>query len=77
MDKPGQNLPIPKAKGTHGGADPRLLADFFGRPLHAPLTSRQAPLVQAVQAVLIGHAANVSLARKGAPVNVQDFLKRG
>jgi hypothetical protein len=36
-----------------------------------------APLEQAVQAILIGHAANVSIARGGAPVKVQEFLRRG
>ena len=72
-----RRLPIPRAEGSHGGADPQLQADFFGRPWDARPTPRMAPLEQAVQAVLIGHAANVSIARGGAPVEVQEFLPRG
>ncbi|MCW8133785.1 MAG: Gfo/Idh/MocA family oxidoreductase [Planctomycetota bacterium] len=72
-----KELSIPEAEGAHGGADPAIQHDFFGRPWDAPLTARMAPLDQAVQAVLIGHAANVSIAKKSKPVKVQDFLKRG
>lgn len=78
--KPGRaprRLRIPRRAGTHGGADTGLLNDFFGRPLDAPPTPQQAPLEEAVQAVLIGHAANVSIARGGRPVRVQEFLRRG
>jgi predicted dehydrogenase len=72
-----KQLPIPEKEGGHGGADAGILYDFFGRPFNAPLTSNQAPLEEAIQAVLIGHAANVSIANGSQPVNVQDFLKRG
>ena len=72
-----QSLPLPKAEGGHGGADPQLRHDFFDRPWDEPPTARMAPLDQAVQAVLIGHAANVSIARGGRPVKVQEFLNRG
>ena len=51
-----------------------LHQDFFNRPFDAPLTKRMAPLEQAVQAVLIGHAANVSMANGSKKVNVQGLL---
>lgn len=72
-----RQIPIPEAEGGHGGADPAILHDFFGRPFDAPPTARMAPLEQAIQAVLIGHAANVSIAKGAKSVKVQDFLKRG
>jgi len=72
-----RKLAIPEQKGGHGGADPGIRHDFFGRPFDAPLTERQAPVEQAVQAVLIGHAANVSIANGSRPVKVQELLKRG
>ncbi|MCZ7645438.1 MAG: Gfo/Idh/MocA family oxidoreductase [Planctomycetota bacterium] len=72
-----RELPIPEAQGSHGGADPQIRHDFFGRPFDAKPTPQMAPLEEAVQAVLIGHAANVSLARSGKLVRVQDFLKKG
>ncbi|MBI3828772.1 MAG: Gfo/Idh/MocA family oxidoreductase [Planctomycetes bacterium] len=70
-------LPIPEAEGSHGGADPQIQHDFFGRPFGSPPTPRMAPLDQAVQAILIGHAANVSMAQGSKMVKVQEFLKRG
>jgi hypothetical protein len=72
-----KKLAIPEQEGGHGGADPGIRHDFFGRPFDAPLTERQAPVEQAVQAVLIGHAANVSIANGSRPVKVQELLKRG
>jgi len=72
-----KELPVPKAAGEHGGADSLIRQDFFERPFDAPLTERQAPVEQAVQAVLIGHAANVSMANGSRPVKVQGLLKRG
>ena len=70
-------LPIPEISGSHGGADPQIQTDFFGRPWDARPTKRMAPLEEAVQAVLVGHAANVSIAAGGKPVNVQEFLRQG
>ena len=53
-----------------------MAINLSGRPIqaHALLPKGHD---QAVQAVLIGHAANVSIARGGRPVKVQEFLKRG
>jgi predicted dehydrogenase len=72
-----KEIPIPKGVGSHGGADTAIQHDFFGRPFDAPLTDRQAPVEEAIQAVLIGHAANVSIASNSRPVRVQDFLVEG
>jgi predicted dehydrogenase len=72
-----KRIEIPKMEGGHGGADEGILQDFFGRPFDAKPTERQAPLEEAIQAVLIGHAANVSIANGSRPVRVQDFLKHG
>lgn len=69
-----REIPIAREEGTHGGADPAIQRDFFARPFEAPPTPRQAPLEQAVQAVLIGHAVNVSMARGGRQVDVQNLL---
>lgn len=70
-------LEVPRRKGTHGGADPALRSDFFARPWDATGNDRMATLDQAAQAVLIGAAANASIAEGGAPVRVQDLLVRG
>ena len=72
-----KEISIPELEGGHGGADSGIQFDFFGRPFDAPLTANQAPLEEAIQAVLIGHAANVSIANGSQPVRVQDFLKNG
>ncbi len=72
-----KEIEIPEGKGGHGGSDPQLRHDFFGRPFDSKPTDRMAPVEEAVQAVLIGHAANASLARGSKVVHVQDFLKRG
>ncbi len=69
-----EELEIPKLEGSHGGADPVLRDEFFGRGNNPAPTERMAPLDQAVQAVLVGAAANVSIAT-GRPVRVQDLLR--
>jgi predicted dehydrogenase len=77
LKKGFKTIPIPEREGGHGGSDDALRDDFFGRPFDAPTTESQAPVEEAVQAVLIGHAANVSMAKGSKKVNVQDFLKVG
>lgn len=68
-----EQIPVSRLEGGHGGADPALRVEFFGKPLGSALTERMAPLDQAVQAVLVGAAANVSIAT-GQPVRVQTLL---
>jgi len=71
-----EEVPIPKVEGGHGGADPQLREEFFGRDWNEPPTDRMASLDQAVQAVLIGAAANKSIAT-GQPIRVQSLLEEG
>ena len=71
-----QDVKIERGAGSHGGADPQLRSEFFGRDWDAPSTEQMASLQEAVQAVLIGVAANKSIA-SGKPVAVQELLKRG
>ena len=70
----GGEVPIERAAGGHGGADPQLRAEFFGRDWDAKPTEQMASLEEAVQAVLIGAAAGESIAT-GQPVSVQELLK--
>jgi predicted dehydrogenase len=69
-------VPIERAEGGHGGADPQLRHEFFGREWDAEPTEHMASLDEAVQAVLIGAAANQSIAT-GQPVHVQSLLNPG
>ncbi len=68
------DVPIRRAAGGHGGADPQLRAELFGRDWDAKPTEQMASLEEAVQAVLIGAAAGESIAT-GQPVAVQGLLK--
>jgi len=69
-----EQIEIPIVSGSHGGSDPQLRDDFFARPWDADRPSRMADLDEAIQAVLIGAAANESIAAGGAPVQVQRLL---
>ena len=66
-------VPITRQTGSHGGADPQLRAEFFGRPWDAEPTEQMASVEEAVQAVLIGAAANQSI-ETSEPVAVQELL---
>ncbi len=68
-----ENVAIERVEGGHGGADPQLQADFFGRDWDAEPNEQMASVEEAVQAVLIGVAANKSMAT-GEPVDVQRLL---
>jgi len=68
------DVPIERPEGGHGGADPQLRSDFFGRAWDAEPNERMASVQEAVQAVLIGVAANESIAT-GKPVEVQALLQ--
>ena len=69
-------LEVPHQEGSHGGGDQLLRADLFARPWEAGANDRMATLDDAVQAVLIGAAANASIAEDGARVRVQDLLEQ-
>jgi len=68
-----EDVAIQRPEGGHGGADPELQAAFFGREWDAQPTEQMASVTDAVQAVLIGVAANQSMAT-GQPVDVQRLL---
>lgn len=68
-------LPIEDVEGGHGGADPRLREDFFLRDRNAPRKPEMASLDEAVQAVLIGIAANISMEKGGKVVKIQSLIK--
>ena len=68
------DVEVRKAEGSHGGSDPKLRQELLGRDWDLPPTERMAPLEQAIQAVMVGAAANQSIAT-GQPVDVQALLK--
>ncbi len=68
------DVPIDRATGGHGGADPQLRHDFFARDWALEPNDRMASLDQAVQAVLIGAAANQSIAEGGRPIDIQALI---
>jgi len=65
-----KDVAIEQKKGGHGGSDPALRKEFFGQDWRVPPSPRMASLEEAVQAVLIGAAANKSIA-SGKPVDVR------
>jgi hypothetical protein len=71
-----ETVPIERLAGGHGGADPQLRQELFGRDWTATPTPQMASLGEAAQAVLVGFAANKSIAT-GRPVAVQALLQRG
>jgi predicted dehydrogenase len=67
-------VPIPAAEGGHGGADPQMLEQIFHpEPPHDPL-GRAASHIDGAASVLLGAAANRSLATQ-ALVNIDDLFK--
>lgn len=68
-----KDVTIRKKAGGHGGADPGLRAEFFGDWKKKP-SDKMASLDEAVQAVMVGTAANESI-RTGKTIDVQGFLR--
>ncbi len=54
-----------------------MLPELFTRPFDAPLTDRQATLEDGAWAVLIGAAANRSIAEGSRPIQVKSLLAEG
>lgn len=71
-DGKSEEIEVKVVKGGHGGSDVLLREDIFGKPTEDPL-NRKAPLEEGIQAVLVGAAANQSIAT-GSPVKVQELL---
>lgn len=61
-----------ESKGGHGGGDPILLNDLFGKPEEDPLR-RAASHLDGAMSILTGIAGNRSL-RTGLPVKVKDLV---
>ncbi len=68
-EEPDQVIPVPVLSGTHGGADPLLIAEFLRFVRHGGPTSAS-PLA-ARYAVAAGVAATTSLRNGGAPMDVR------
>lgn len=66
-----EKVPLNRGAGNHGGADPQLRSDFFRRDWTLEPTDQMASVEDAIQAVLVGTAANTSI-QTGAPVDVQN-----
>lgn len=69
--EPAQLIEVPEGSGGHGGGDDRLLHDIFRGAGSDPL-GRQAGYIDGIRSVLVGVAANRSLA-SGKPVALTDF----
>lgn len=77
QDKAIEELTIPKPTrdGGHGGSDPALRDDFFLQPWGVDNGEQMASIEDALQAVLIGVAANDSIAQNGKTIKVQSLLE--
>ena len=64
---------LSKTGPDHGGGDPRLLARLFGAPSQPDPLGHMAGSRAGAMSVLIGIAANMSIA-SGQPVSIQDLL---
>ncbi len=71
-----EDIPLVQMEGGHGGADPRLRAEFFGQDWRRKPSDRMASLEEAVQAVMVGVAANHAMAT-GKTIDVQRLLGGG
>jgi predicted dehydrogenase len=67
-------VPIPQAKGGHGGADPVMLEQIFSPNPPADPYQRAASHIDGAASILLGIAANESIA-SGQPVDVDTLLK--
>lgn len=72
MDGESETIPVSRVDGGHGGADTLICRDFFGG---SRCTNKHlASLMDGIQAVLIGTAANISI-ETGKEVDVQALLR--
>jgi len=73
MFEPPRDVELPAVEGGHGGGDPVLLNDLFGRPEPDPF-NRAASHVDGAWSILTGIAANRAI-RTGLPVDVESLVK--
>jgi len=66
-------VPIEEAEGGHGGGDPIMLNDLFGRPAPDPF-NRAASHIDGAMSILTGIAGNISM-RTGMPVRVDQLVR--
>ena len=66
---------IPPGRGGHGGGDPIMLEDLFGRRKNADPLKRAANHLDGARSLLTGIAANRAF-ETGLPVHVDDLLPR-
>lgn len=69
-----QEIPIPSAEGGHGGGDPLLQEQMFSHSASEDAFGRSAGHEQGAASLLIGAAANKSMAT-GLPVNIDDLVQ--
>lgn len=72
FDRPYE-VPIPPAEGGHGGADPVMLEQIFSPNPPPDPYQRAASHIDGAASILLGIAANESIAR-GQPVDVDELL---
>lgn len=70
--KPGIDVPIPALDGSHGGSDPLLQEQIFSALAPQDFLCRTAGHEQGAASLLIGAAANRSMAT-GLPVRIDDL----
>ncbi|MFA5205739.1 MAG: Gfo/Idh/MocA family oxidoreductase, partial [Lentisphaeria bacterium] len=70
--QPPRDIPVRTGEGGHGGGDNVMLNDIFGVPAPDPLR-RSADQVQGAYSILVGIAANRSMA-SGAAVRIGDLV---
>ena len=69
-------IEVAKAEGSHGGSDPALRKDFFVNFLKEKKNyPNMAGSDEGLQAVLVGAAANLSIAENSRTIDVQALLK--
>lgn len=71
-----RNIPVEMPEGGHGGADPQLQEQMFSTNPPEELWGRNAGHEQGGASVLIGAAANRSIA-SGLPVRISDLVEIG
>ena len=67
-------LEVARLEGSHGGSDPALRADFFARSWDSEERGDMATLEESIHAVMVGVAADVSIAEGRRPVPVWELL---
>lgn len=72
--KPARNIPVWPAQGSHGGGDELMLTDLFSRRPPADPCRRAADYRSGAMSILIGIAANKSMA-SGQPVRVDSLVQ--